>query len=149
MRKYFLELFAIGLVDSEGRINTEHMTSDALMTAMKTMEELTQMKMDRLVLETTMEMILCMFESCDTEEFTEILGKLLGRKQTSKVTAHLEALEELLTEEEYRGFLAEYLGYLTVNVAEFIRSTIIENGLMLLAGSGGEEDGEEDGEDGL
>ena len=42
MRKYFLELFAIGLVDSEGRINTEHMTSDALMTAMKTMEELTQ-----------------------------------------------------------------------------------------------------------
>ena len=55
MRKYFLELFAIGLVDSEGRINTEHMTSDALMTAMKTMEELTQMKMDRLVLETTMD----------------------------------------------------------------------------------------------
>ena len=138
MRKYFLELFAIGLVDSEGRINTEHMTSDALMTAMKTMEELTQMKM-----------ILCMFESCDTEEFTEILGKLLGGKQTSKVTAHLEALEELLTEEEYSSFLAEYLGYLTVNVAEFIRSTIIENGLMLLAGSGGEEDGEEDGEDGL
>ena len=136
-------------MDSEGRINTEHMTSDALMTAMKTMEELTQMKMDRLVLETTMEMILCMFESCDTEEFTEILGKLLGGKQTSKVTAHLEALEELLTEEEYSSFLAEYLGYLTVNVAEFIRSTIIENGLMLLAGSGGEEDGEEDGEDGL
>ena len=33
MRKYFLELFAIGLVDSEGRINTEHMTSDALMTS--------------------------------------------------------------------------------------------------------------------
>ncbi len=143
MRKYFLELFAIGLVDSEGRINTEHMTSDALMTSMKTMEELTKMKMDRLVLETTMEMILCMFESCDTEEFTEILGKLLGGKQTSKVTAHLEALEELLTEEEYSSFLAEYLGYLTVNVAEFIRSTIIENGLMLLAGSGGEEDGEE------
>ena len=34
----FLELF--GLI--EGRINTEHMTSDALMTAMKTMEELTK-----------------------------------------------------------------------------------------------------------
>ena len=46
MRKYFLELFAIGLVDSEGRINTEHMTSDALMTSKKTMEELTKMKMD-------------------------------------------------------------------------------------------------------
>ena len=58
MRKYFLELFAIGLVDSEGRINTEHMTSDALMTSMKTMEELTKMKMDRLVLETTMEMMM-------------------------------------------------------------------------------------------
>ena len=108
MRKYFLELFAIGLVDSEGRINTEHMTSDALMTSMKTMEELTQMKMDRLVLETTMEMILCMFESCDTEKFTEILGKLLGGNQTSKVTAHLEALEELLTEDENissRGYI--------------------------------------------
>ena len=88
MRKYFLELFAIGLVDSEGRINTEHMTSDALMTSMKTMEELTKMKMDRLVLETTMEMILCMFESCDTEEFTEILGKLLGGKQTSKAVSY-------------------------------------------------------------
>lgn len=84
MRKYFLELFAIGLVDSEGRINTEHMTSDALMTAMKTMEELTQMKMDRLVLETTMEMILCMFESCDTEEFTEIL-RLVFRPDTKAV----------------------------------------------------------------
>ena len=131
MRKYFLELFAIGLVDSEGRINTEHMTSDALMTAMKTMEELTQMKMDRLVLETTMEMILCMFESCDTEEFTEILGKLLGGKQTSKMTAHLEALEELLTEEEYRGFLAEYLGYLTVNVAE--RGTASGNECLCVA----------------
>ena len=108
MRKYFLELFAIGLVDSEGRINTEHMTSDALMTSMKTMEELTKMKMDRLVLETTMEMILCMFESCDTEEFTEILGKLLGGKQIFKVTAHLEALEELLTEDENissRGYI--------------------------------------------
>ena len=46
MRKYFLELFAIGLVDSEGRINTEHMTSDALMTAMKTMEELTTNEME-------------------------------------------------------------------------------------------------------
>ena len=57
MRKYFFELFTIGLVDSEGRINSEHMTSDALMTSMKTMEELTQMKMDRLVLETTMEMM--------------------------------------------------------------------------------------------
>ena len=57
MRKYFLELFEIGLVDSEGRINSEHMTSDALMTSMKTMEELTKMKMDRLVLETAMEMI--------------------------------------------------------------------------------------------
>ena len=33
MRKYFLELFAIGLVDSEGRINTEHMTSDAQITS--------------------------------------------------------------------------------------------------------------------
>ena len=79
----------------------------------------------------------------DDVEFAEILGKLLGGKQTSKVTAHLEALEELLTEEEYSSFLAEYLGYLTVNVAEFIRSTIIENGLMLLAGTGGEEDGED------
>ena len=143
MRKYFLELFAIGLVDSEGRINIEHMTSDALMTSMKTMEELTKMKMDRLILETTMEMILCMFDSCDTEEFTEILGNLLCGKQTSKVTAHLAALEELLTEEDYSSFLAESLGYLTVNVAEFIRSTIIENGLMLLAGTGGEEDGED------
>ena len=38
MRKYFLELFAIGLVDSEGRINTEHMTSDALMTSMRSEE---------------------------------------------------------------------------------------------------------------
>ena len=60
------------------------MTSDALMTAMKTMEELTQMKMDRLVLETTMEMILCMFESCDTEEFTEILGSCLAESRLLK-----------------------------------------------------------------
>ena len=70
------------------------------------------MKMDRLVLETTMEMILCMFESCDTEEFTEILGKLLGGKQTSKMTAHLEALEELLTEEEPAGMECSHSGWL-------------------------------------
>ena len=45
--------------------------------------------MDRLVLETTMEMILCMFESCDTEEFTEILGKIISGKKTSKETDQL------------------------------------------------------------
>ena len=39
--KILFRIIAIGLVDSEGRINTDHMTSDALMTAMKTMEELT------------------------------------------------------------------------------------------------------------
>ena len=48
-----------------------------------------------------------------------------------------------MEEKVMKDFLAEYLGYLTVNVAEFIRSTIIENGLMLLAGTGGEEDGED------
>ena len=80
MRKYFLELFAIGLVDSEGRINTEHMTSDALMTAMKTMEELTKMKMDRLVLETTMEMILCMFESFVILMARHLKNQMIKRK---------------------------------------------------------------------
>ena len=80
MRKYFLELFAIGLVDSEGRINTEHMTSDALMTSMKTMEELTKMKMDRLVLETTMEMILCMFESFVILMTRHLKNQMIKRK---------------------------------------------------------------------
>ncbi len=51
------------------------------------------------------------------------------------MTAHLEALEELLTEEEYSGdFLTEYLGYLTVKVADYVKSLIIDNGLMILAG---------------
>lgn len=143
MRKYFMELFAIGWVDSNGKICEEQMSDDALMIAIKTMEELERMKLDRLVLETTMDMILCLFDVHTPETFTEVMGNLLGGKYVSKVTAHLEALEELLTEEEYGDFLAEYLGYLTVNVAEFIRSTIIENGLMLLAGTGGEEDGED------
>lgn len=143
MRKYFMELFAIGWVDSNGKICEEQMSDDALMTAIKTMEELERMKLDRLVLETTMDMILCLFDVHTPETFTEVMGNLLGGKDISKVTAHLEALEELLTEEEYRDFLTEYLGYLTVKVADYVKSLIIDNGLMILAGPGGEEDGED------
>ena len=102
MRKYFMELFATGWVDSNGKICEEQMSDDALMTAIKTMEELERMKLDRLVLETTMDMILCLFDVHTPETFTEVMGNLLGGKYVSKVTAHLEALEELLTEEEYR-----------------------------------------------
>ena len=43
MRKYFMELFAIGWVDSNGKICEEQMSDDALMTAIKTMEELERM----------------------------------------------------------------------------------------------------------
>ena len=143
MRKYFMELFAIGWVDSNGKICEEQMSDDALITAIKTMEELERMKLDRLVLETTMDMILCLFDVHTPETFTEVMGNLLGGKDISKVTAHLEALEELLTEEEYRDFLTEYLGYLTVKVADYVKSMIIDNGLMILSGSGGEEDGED------
>ncbi len=143
MRKYFMELFAIGWVDSNGKICEEQMSDDALITAIKTMEELERMKLDRLVLETTMDMILCLFDVHTPETFTEVMGNLLGGKDVSKVTAHLEALEELLTEEEYRDFLTEYLGYLTVKVADYVKSLIIDNGLMILAGPGGEEDGED------
>lgn len=143
MRKYFMELFATGWVDSNGKICEEQMSDDALMTAIKTVEELERMKLDRLVLETTMDMILCLFDVHTPETFTEVMGNLLGGKYVSKVTAHLEALEELLTEEEYRDFLTEYLGYLTVKVADYVKSLIIDNGLMILAGPGGEEDGED------
>jgi hypothetical protein len=143
MRKYFMELFAIGWVDSNGKICEEQMSDDALMTAIKTMEELERMKLDRLVLETTMDMLLCLFDTHTPEAFTEVMGNLLGGKYVSKVIVHLEALEELLTEEEYRDFLTEYLGYLTVKVADYVKSLIIDNGLMILAGSGGEEDGED------
>ena len=143
MRKYFMELFAIGWVDSNGKICEEQMSDDALMTAIKTMEELECMKLDRLVLETTMDMLLCLFDTHTPEAFTEVMGNLLGGKYVSKVIVHLEALEELLTEEEYRDFLTEYLGYLTVKVADYVKSLIIDNGLMILAGSGGEEDGED------
>ena len=143
MRKYFMELFAIGWVDSNGKICEEQMSDDALMTAIKTMEELERMNLDRLVLETTMDMILCLFDVHTPETFTEVMGNLLGGKDVSKVTAHLEALEELLIEEEYRDFLTEYLGYLTVKVADYVKSMIIDNGLMILAGPGGEEDGED------
>lgn len=127
MRKYFMELFAIGWVDSNGKICEEQMSDDALMTAIKTMEELERMKLDRLVLETTMDMLLCLFDTHTPETFTEVMGNLLGGKYVSKVTAHLEALEELLTEEEYRDFLTEYLGYLTVKVADYVKSLIIDN----------------------
>ena len=143
MRKYFMELFAIGWVDSNGKICEEQMSDDALMTAIKTMEELERMKLDRLVLETPMAMSLCLFDVHTPETFTEVMGNLLGGKYVSKVTAHLEALEELLTEEEYRDFLTEYLGYLTVKVADYVKSLIIDNGLLILAGPGGEEDGED------
>ncbi len=143
MRKYFMELFAIGWIDSNGKICEEQMSDDALMTAIKTMEELERMKLDRLVLETTMDMLLCLFDTHTPEAFTEVMGNLLGGKYVSKVVVHLEALEELLTEEEYRDFLTEYLGYLTVKVADYVKSLIIDNGLMILAGSGGEEDGED------
>lgn len=74
---------------------------------------------------------------------------LRGKVPTKYFVKRFYGVEDTCEIPQEEGKEWFHLGYLTVNVAEFIRSTIIENGLMLLAGSGGEEDGEEDGEDGL
>ena len=97
------------------------------------------------------------FTGDDSADYTSVMKftTLIGAREVDAVIATKEEfesyvemdafvpMEELLTEEEYRDFLTEYLGYLTVKVADYVKSLIIDNGLLILAGPGGEEDGED------
>ena len=62
---------------------------------------------------------------------------------SSKIIVNKDELEELLNEEEFDGYLMEYMDYLTVKMADYIRMKIIDKNWRILSGAGGEEDGED------
>ena len=84
-----------------------------------------------------------LFTTNSTKDFMQKMSYLFGGKDFSKVVAHLETLEELLNEEEFDGYLMEYMDYLTVKMADYIRMKIIDKNWRILSGAGGEEDGED------
>ena len=143
MRKHFKELLAIGLIDANGEICAEKVQEEALAVATKTVEELQRINLGDFLMETCMDTMIYLFTTNSTKDFMQKMSYLFGGKDFSKVVAHLETLEELLNEEEFDGYLMEYMDYLTVKMADYIRMKIIDKNWRILSGAGGEEDGED------
>lgn len=142
MRKHFKELLAIGLIDANGEICTEKVQEEALVAATKTVEELQRINLGDFLMETCLDTMIYLFTTNSTKVFMQKMSYLFGGKDFSKLVAHLETLEELLNEEEFEGYLMEYMDYLTVKMADHIRMKIIDKNWRILSGAGGEEDGE-------
>ena len=143
MRKHFKELLAIGLIDANGEICAEKVQEEALAVATKTVEELQRINLGDFLMETCLDTMIYLFTTNSTKEFMQKMSYLFGGKDFSNVVAHLETLEELLNEEEFDGYLMEYMDYLTVKMADYIRMKIIDKNWRILSGAGGEEDGED------
>ena len=143
MRKHFKELLAIGLIDANGEICAEKVQEEALAVATKTVEELQRINLGEFLMETCLDTMIYLFTTNSTKDFMQKMSYLFGGKDFSKVVAHLETLEELLNEEEFDGYLMEYMDYLTVKMADYIRMKIIDKNWRILSGAGGEEDGED------
>ncbi|RGK46452.1 hypothetical protein DWX98_16055 [Blautia sp. AF22-5LB] len=143
MRKHFKELLAIGLIDANGEICAEKVQEEALAVATKTVEELQRINLGDFLMETCLDTMIYLFTTNSTKDFMQKMSYLFGGKDFSKVVAHLETLEELLNEEEFDGYLMEYMDYLTVKMADYIRMKIIDKNWRILSGAGGEEDGED------
>lgn len=143
MRKHFKELLAIGLIDANGEICAEKVQEEALAVATKTVEELQRINLGDFLMETCLDTMIYLFTTNSTKDFMQKMSYLFGGKDFSKVVAHLETLEELLNEEEFDGYLMEYMDYLTVKMADYIRMKIIDKNWRILSEAGGEEDGED------
>ena len=143
MRKHFKELLAIGLIDANGEICAEKVQEEALAVATKTVDELQRINLGDFLMETCLDTMIYLFTTNSTKDFMQKMSYLFGGKDFSKVVAHLETLEELLNEEEFDGYLMEYMDYLTVKMADYIRMKIIDKNWRILSGAGGEEDGED------
>lgn len=143
MRKHFKELLAIGLIDANGEICAEKVQEEALAVATKTVEELQRINLGDFLMETCLDTMIYLFTTNSTKDFMQKMSYLFGGKDFSNVVAHLETLEELLNEEEFDGYLMEYMDYLTVKMADYIRMKIIDKNWRILSGAGGEEDGED------
>ena len=143
MRKHFKELLAIGLIDANGEICAEKVQEEALAVATKTVEELQRINLGDFLMETCLDTMIYLFTTNSTKDFMQKMSYLFGGKDFSKVVAHLETLEELLNEEEFDGYLMEYMDYLTVKMADYIRMKIIDKNWRILSGAGGVEDGED------
>ena len=143
MRKHFKELLAIGLIDVDGEICTEKVQEDAFVAATKTVEELQRINLGDFLMETCLDTMIYLYDTSSTKVFMQKMSYLFGGKDFSKLIAHLEALEELLNEEEFEDYLMEYMSYLTVKMADYIRMKIIDKNWRILAEAGGKEDGED------
>ena len=143
MRKHFKELLVIGLIDVDGEICTEKVQEDALVAATKTVEELQRINLGDFLMETCLDTMIYLYDTSSTKVFMQKMSYLFGGKDFSKLIAHLEALEELLNEEEFEDYLMEYMSYLTVKMADYIRMKIIDKNWRILAEAGGKEDGED------
>lgn len=143
MRKHFKELLAIGLIDVDGEICTEKVQEDTLVAATKTVEELQRINLGDFLMETCLDTMIYLYDTSSTKVFMQKMSYLFGGKDFSKLIAHLEALEELLNEEEFEDYLMEYMSYLTVKMADYIRMKIIDKNWRILAEAGGKEDGED------
>ena len=142
MRKYFMELFVMGFVDSVGNLIEENILRDAQKTAALTAKIMGENMNGTRELELFMNKLLCAWLICSDESFSRCVTCLVGEDAAS-VEEHLWTVGSVLEDDEYSDYISEYLLALIVEVANMTRDQMIENFMRFMSGGLG------DGEDGM
>lgn len=138
MRKYFMELFAMGFVDSEGNLVEENVLRDAQRTAALTAKTMKENMDNTWEMESHLSQIFCAWLIYSDTIFLRYITYIIGR-EAACVEEHLWMVGETLEDDEFRDYLSEYLLALIVEVANATRDQIIDNFTRFM--TGGSEDG--------
>ena len=138
MRKYFMELFAMGFVDSEGNQVEENVLRDAQRTAALTAKIMKENMDNTREMESHLNRIFCAWLIYSDTIFSRSITYIIGR-EAACVEEHLWMVGEALDDDEFSDYLSEYLMALIVEVANATRDQIIDNFMRFM--TGGSEDG--------
>lgn len=138
MRKYFMDLFTMGFIDSEGNLVEENVRRDAYKTASLT-ADLMKANMDGTwEMEAHLNRIFCAWLLYSDANFSRCITYAIG-KEAAGVEEHLWTVGKVLDDDEFSDYLSEYLMALIVEVANATRDQLIENFMRFM--TGGSEDG--------
>ena len=126
MRKYFMELFAMGFVDSEGNLVEENVLRDAQRTAVLTAKIMKEKMDNTWEMESHLNRIFCAWLIYSDKNFSRSITYVIGR-EAACVEERLWMVGEALDDDEFCDYLSEYLMALIVEVANATRDQIIDN----------------------
>lgn len=108
MRKYFMELFAMGFVDSEGNLVEENVLRDAQRTAALTAKIMKENMDNTWEMESHLNRIFCAWLIYSDTIFSRSITYIIGR-EAACVEEHLWMVGEALDDDEFSDYLSEYL----------------------------------------